>query len=323
MVNLGFTRKGDWEEVYEPSEDTFLMEDALRQERESILRLGPRVVCELGCGSGYLTASLLEMLRGLGKEVAPIAYMIDVNRKALDMSERMITNNIEAGTAERLQMSLFSNLKRGGRMFDLVVFNPPYVPSSDEELARSMRTCGIDCSWSGGADGLFFVSRFLFGDSRLIGEELEGGLGDCLEDSPCLADVLAPGGICLLLLELRNRPGFVLDHIQKDPRYSGWEYGPHSDPGKSLILGTGRSCGRSTGSRTTPTAVRALRRSFSGLQLLFMYIPVSPLQKGSLGNVPMLPLALELRLNTRLLSELRPIRVGLLNGVYVGFPTNA
>ena len=51
-------------EVYEPAEDSFLLVDALAAEWRSTLRLRPpRVVVEVGCGTGYVIASAALLAR--------------------------------------------------------------------------------------------------------------------------------------------------------------------------------------------------------------------------------------------------------------------
>lgn len=40
---------------------------------------------------------------------------------------------------------------------DVILFNPPYVPTPDEEISG----CGIEASWAGGTDGRVIIDRSL------------------------------------------------------------------------------------------------------------------------------------------------------------------
>ncbi|KAJ1607902.1 RNA methylase [Cryptosporidium canis] len=235
---MSFTRRSDWEDVYEPSEDSFLMEDALVQDKTEILKRKPTLVCEVGCGSGYLSASLLKIFKeSADRTPLPVAFLVDVNSKALEMSQRVILGNMISCAMEPVEMSLFTRFHKARRLFDIIIFNPPYVPSSNRELNISILNSGIDSAWSGGADGLFFVSYFLFGDSRLIRTEADRNpkeeevirIETQFRDFPCLSDVLAPNGVCYLLLEESNRPSFTIEQILKDQRYAGWTARPIID----------------------------------------------------------------------------------------------
>jgi hypothetical protein len=41
------------------------------------------------------------------------------------------------------------------------MFNPPYVPTYDEEVDAAQRNAGISGSWAGGADGMQVTDAFL------------------------------------------------------------------------------------------------------------------------------------------------------------------
>jgi release factor glutamine methyltransferase len=44
---------------------------------------------------------------------------------------------------------------------DILVFNPPYVPTYDEEMDAAQNDAGISGSWAGGADGMQVTDALL------------------------------------------------------------------------------------------------------------------------------------------------------------------
>jgi len=53
---------------------------------------------------------------------------------------------------------LHARLKRS---VDIILFNPPYVPTLDDEAATAQGTCDIEGSWAGGANGMNVTDLFL------------------------------------------------------------------------------------------------------------------------------------------------------------------
>ena len=49
-------------QVYEPSDDTFLLLDALEADRERLAASAPAICVEIGCGSGVVITSLSKLL---------------------------------------------------------------------------------------------------------------------------------------------------------------------------------------------------------------------------------------------------------------------
>ena len=62
------------------------------------------------------------------------------------------------GNVEVRRGDLFSVLK-SDEQFDIVIFNPPYLPTISEE--RIGGTGWFDIATDGGADGLFLTKRFI------------------------------------------------------------------------------------------------------------------------------------------------------------------
>lgn len=80
----------------------------------------------------------------------------DVNEAALEKTR----NIVSMMRCSVIRADLFSCL-RPAEQFSLVVFNPPYVPTDDEEYCNSLRQRDISASWAGGRNGRQVTDRFL------------------------------------------------------------------------------------------------------------------------------------------------------------------
>jgi len=144
--------------VYPPSEDTYLLIDALEG------RSAERAL-ELCSGTGAVGLSAVERLGSI--------VTVDINPAA---SLNTLANYSINGASSKAQVvtgDLFSPLKRG-RIFDLIFMNPPYL--IDEDGGDPAR----DLSWSGGPGGRREIDRFIGG----VGDYLaEGGTALLLQSS--------------------------------------------------------------------------------------------------------------------------------------------
>lgn len=60
------TLKGDFEFIYRPNDDSYLLIDTLLADSQAILDKQPAVICEIGCGSGFVISNLSAHLRKSG-----------------------------------------------------------------------------------------------------------------------------------------------------------------------------------------------------------------------------------------------------------------
>ncbi|OPX74203.1 MAG: putative S-adenosylmethionine-dependent methyltransferase [Methanosaeta sp. PtaB.Bin018] len=132
---MSMTFEHQIDEVYPPREDTYLLLRASLKEARA-----DDVALEIGCGCGLIS-----------QEVAPRVKSIlatDINPHAARMAK-------EKGL-EVVRSDLFSGLR--GK-FDLILFNPPYLPTTDLERTDQW----IDFALDGGDDGRKTIRRFLKG----------------------------------------------------------------------------------------------------------------------------------------------------------------
>ncbi|CAJ0581876.1 unnamed protein product, partial [Mesorhabditis spiculigera] len=142
------------ESVYEPAEDTFLLLDALEKDIKKIRELKATLVVEVGCGSGVVSTFVAQ---NLGRRAHYLAT--DLNRTAAQCARQTARlNKVELDT-------VWTDLVSGLRLFNLVdvlLFNPPYVPTEEEASTDIERT------WAGGPSGRGTLDRLLPHVPRLL-----------------------------------------------------------------------------------------------------------------------------------------------------------
>lgn len=122
-------------EVYNPSDDSFLLLKVIEVKRDETL-------LDMGSGSGLIA---IHAARAGAKVTAT-----DLNPFAVDCIKRNAARN--DARVSVVQSDLFSNVSG---IFDVISFNPPYLPG-----ARTS-TSWIEKAWSGGEEGGETAIRFL------------------------------------------------------------------------------------------------------------------------------------------------------------------
>lgn len=132
----------DDDEVYPPSEDTYLLCDAAVEEARS-----DDTALEVGTGSGVVAETL--------KEHVERVVATDINPNAVRAAHERGVSAVRTDLVSALDAS-----------FDLIVFNPPYLPSTDETPEDSMsRALG------GGETGRETAERFLEDVKRVLASD--------------------------------------------------------------------------------------------------------------------------------------------------------
>jgi release factor glutamine methyltransferase len=125
--------------VFKPHSDSLMLAEQLRRDplvRGDVLDLctgsGVLAITAAQCGAAHVTA-------------------VDVSRRSLlAVQLSAIRNGVNV---ETVRGSLFESF--GDRRFDLIVSNPPYLPSESDVLPSA----GPARAWEGGANGRVFVDR--------------------------------------------------------------------------------------------------------------------------------------------------------------------
>ncbi len=127
-------------EIYEPSDDSFLLLDVLKKIIPQVLNQNKNFkFLEIGCGSGIQLQTALKA--GIKKENI---FSCDLNPEAVKYCKKL-------GFKCALS-NLFKNIK--GK-YDMIVFNPPYLPEDKREPDSSI------ISTTGGKKGGEIINKFL------------------------------------------------------------------------------------------------------------------------------------------------------------------
>jgi release factor glutamine methyltransferase len=120
--------------TYQPAEDTYLLLDAcLKHIKDN------DTVLEIGSGSGIISTILKHR-----KHINITAT--DINPHAVRCTR---ANNIPV-----IRTNLFQGIKA---KFDVIIFNPPYLPTSKDEKIPGW----LNYAFDGGTDGTATITRFL------------------------------------------------------------------------------------------------------------------------------------------------------------------
>ncbi|RLF42333.1 MAG: methyltransferase [Thermoplasmata archaeon] len=143
-------------EVYDPAEDTFLLVEAIEVKPKTD-------VFEIGTGCGII--ALVCAKKGAN------VVCSDINPYAIETTKKNIENNIHLlkGSIDVRKGSMFKVLNKGEK-FDIIIFNPPYLPTYAEEKLGGWFDIAVD----GGRDGFKLIKPFLKGLSRHL---KKNGLG--------------------------------------------------------------------------------------------------------------------------------------------------
>jgi release factor glutamine methyltransferase len=156
------------EHVYEPAEDSYLLADTALE----LVSDGMNVL-EIGTGTGFVSAVLKanRNIRLVGTDISPLA------------ASCAKSNGIDV-----IRTDMFTGLK-AMHQFDFVIFNPPYLPTSEDEKVPGW----LNYAFDGGVDGRKDIKSFM--------------------EQVC--DYLKPDGIILLLVSSLTGINEVMQEVEQ------------------------------------------------------------------------------------------------------------
>ncbi|KAK7064549.1 ERF1 methyltransferase catalytic subunit mtq2 [Favolaschia claudopus] len=206
--DLSHLRAEDYNHVYEPAEDTFILLDALEQDAEQLKSSKPRIALEIGSGSGCVSCFL-------GSILGPsetLYLCTDINPHACKCS--IASGRQNKVPLEVLRTSLAHPLiGRLHNSVDIILFNPPYVPTLYDEALGAQENTDVEGSWAGGQDGMAITDQFL----------------------PHIADLLSPHGRFYLVAIAQNNVSDIQRRMQENhalrsrPSATRWRRAPVGD----------------------------------------------------------------------------------------------
>ena len=127
-------------EIYQPAEDSYLLSKILKKEIPTLLKENSNLkFLEIGSGSGINLKTALEL--GIKKQNI---FSCDINPKAVE--------HCKALGFQCTYSNLFENIE--GK-YNLIIFNPPYLPKDEKEPVDSQ------LATTGGKQGSEIINKFL------------------------------------------------------------------------------------------------------------------------------------------------------------------
>ena len=186
------TEKDDFQYIYRPNDDSYLLIDTLCAELAHIIAKQPLSICEIGSGSGFIINNLSSAMVGRGYS-AFVSYCTDINIDAC-LYTRKASNRFGVHSEVVLCRTL-SCIRE--KTMDVLVCNPPYVVTDEdetrvmkerlkmkteclkriveegieaaEERKRVLREVNCsDAAWVGGQDGMMYIEEIVRDAYRVL-----------------------------------------------------------------------------------------------------------------------------------------------------------
>lgn len=151
-------------DVYPPSDDTYLLLDHFKYLFQD---LKPKVlkeinnILDMGTGTGIIAIFFVRLVNQL-KDLQAQIYASDILLQALECAKINEKANKISDNITYIQSDLFNSFPLSLKnTFEIIIFNPPYLPSFDPNEYDSQTMKEKDYSWNGGPKGSEVIRKFL------------------------------------------------------------------------------------------------------------------------------------------------------------------
>ncbi|TBU03352.1 HemK methyltransferase [Hamiltosporidium magnivora] len=130
--------------IYEPSEDTFSLIEALEKDINYLRKQKNPIFIEIGCGSNYISNFIKKTLN-------TFIISTDINTFAL----QSLTRKENITSFNLIRANLLTNIIQ--KNISILIFNPPYLETEEDE----MNHYDIRASYAGGLKGRVIIDQFI------------------------------------------------------------------------------------------------------------------------------------------------------------------
>ena len=161
--------------VYPPSDDSYLIIDYFKKNINLNYFDGKKIqdiarILDIGTGSGVIAIFFL-LLKEHITNFNPEVYASDILAESIECAKLNEKANKFENQINFIRANLFKSFPDNLRKkFDIIIFNPPYLPSS-QIITESINKTKIDYSWDGGRKGIEVFMRFLHDVKDFIKED--------------------------------------------------------------------------------------------------------------------------------------------------------
>ena len=205
-IQLNHINSNDYDSVYEPGSDTYLLMDCIESDlskritKDGINKKKHYTIMEVGCGSGIVSAHTYNVIKYYSNnECSSNIIAVDININALKITQQTLLNNgIKSHEFELILSNLLSciHMESLSHSIDVLIFNPPYVPTTHSELIQSQHSRDLSSALSGGINGTAITYQIL----------------------PLIQHLLSKNtGIFYLVSIDANKPHKIMDYLSEKP----------------------------------------------------------------------------------------------------------